>query len=150
MFVLGATYHDLNPDSGQYTKTVTQSLTITRYYKVVTGIGETDIFPAYTAGTVPVMLNVHGQGGAGVEVSVSGDTLTIRANYPGVGACQVIEYAEVIEDNTDVRAFVTNWLNPHPVEVTNWPSTYTVTGTVSLSSATISSLASAIASAIGG
>lgn len=149
MFVIGATYHDLAPDTGSYTKTVTQSLTTTRYYKVVTGIGETDIFPADTAGTVPVMLNVHGQGGGGVEVSVSGGTLTITANYPGVGPCQVIEYAEVIEGNTDVRAFVTNWLNPHPVEVTNWPSTYTVTGTVSLSSDTISSLASAIASAIG-
>lgn len=158
MFIIGATYHDLSPDSGNYTKTVTQTLNNTRYYKVVSGIGETKIFPAATNGTVPVTLNVHSQGGNGVEVSVNDGTLTIVSNYPGIGACQVIEYAEVIEDDTDVRTYVTNWLNPHPVTVQNWPDTYnvgnwpasyTVSGTVSLSSETISSLATAIASAIG-
>ena len=150
MFVIGAQIHDLTPDTGSYTQTVAQSLDTTRYYKVVTGEGETDIFPGSIGGTIPVKLNDQSQGGAGIVVTVSSGTLSIMATYPGIGMAQVIEYAEVIEDNTDVRAYVTNWLNPHPVTVQNWPSSYTVTGTVSLSDSTISSLATAIASAING
>lgn len=157
MYILNATFYDLNPDSGEYTKEQTATLDTSRFYKLIFGGGETEIFPGDVDSEIPVNLNVHKQGGSAVECSVADNTLTIKSNYPGLGVAMLLEYADVIQNNTDVRSYVTNWLNPHPVEVTNWPSTYnvgnwpssyTVAGTVSLSSDTISSLASAIASAI--
>lgn len=118
-----------------------------RFYQVVTGTATTCIFNASVNGNIPVHLNSKGQGGNGITVSASDGTLSITANYPGLGPAQVVEYANTIENNTDVRSYVTNW--PATYDIGNWPSTYTVTGTVSLSAETISSLATAIASAIG-
>lgn len=114
MFVIGATFHSLEPDVGTSEKTVTVPLTSSHYYKVVTGSGETDIFPADVNGEIPVKLNVHSQGGDAVECSLSGGTLTIKANYPWIGFAQVVEYANVLEEDTDVRSFVTNWYEIKP------------------------------------
>ena len=157
MFVLASALYDLTPDAGSYTKSITHTLDSSRYYKVVTGSGETDVFPGSVSGNIPVRLNDHAQGGSSVAVSVSSGTLTIVAAYPGIGPAQVIEYAEVVQSSTSVRTYLTNWPTtydignwPDTYDVGNWPTSYTVTGTVSLSETTISNLASAISTAISG
>ena len=148
MYVIGAQLIGMEPASGLYTSTTNVSLTSGHYYKFVFGAGETEIFPASYSGEIPVILTNQAQGGNGVACTASGGTLTVQCNYPGQGNGMLVEYADVLEADTDVRAYVTNWPDPQNVYVTNWPSTYAVTGTVSLSSDTIQSLASAIAGAI--
>lgn len=140
MFVYSASFYDLEPAEGEYTKTQTASLTGTRYYKLVYGGGETDIFPADVSGIIPVKMNVHHQGGASVDLSLASNTLTITSNRPGLGTAMLIEYSEVTINATNIRSYVTNWPDyynvgnwPEYYNVGNWPDTYNVTGEVSIS-----------------
>lgn len=128
MYVLSNSVVDLEPGAGEYTKTVTLTLDASKFYKFIFGAGETDVF-APVDGDIPVYLNVHAQGGNAVTCTVSGTTLVVTANYPGLGAGLLIEYANVVEDSTDVRSYVTNWPDPQNVYVTNWPDPQTVSVT---------------------